>query len=430
MVTYQSESLGDLGGCQLTGCGGGLSLVDGMIPTLSADSGASMERFGLVDNARALCATFAERAAEVEGLRRLPDESIKELQDAGLFQALQPARFGGLEADPIEFFDAVLAVGGACGSTAWVLSVLAVHNWQLALFDLEAQEEVWGADNRVLIASSYVPSGSVERVDGGYELSGRWHFSSGCDHARWLFLGGVVPRDKDAPPPPDMRTFLLPESDYRIEDNWFVAGLAGSGSKDIVVEQAFVPEHRTHRFADLLAIDSPGNSVNTSPLFRVPFGGIFLNGVSTPALGVARGALAQFVESSRTRVMADNSPADVDAFTHLRIAEVTASLDGAYLQLAANMAEMVTLAERCDKPTLKRRARYRWDAARTTRIATEAVDAIFEASGGRAIFDSNPLQRAFRDVHAMRGHFNNNPEKAAQVYARAELGFPNKEFLL
>ena len=389
-----------------------------------------MDRHGLSERARDLGSVLAGRAAEAEGLRRLPDKTIKELHEADLFRALQPARFGGLEVDPIDFFDAVIEVGAVCGSSAWVLGVLGVHNWQLALFDLRAQEDVWGDDDRVLIASSYVPTGIVERVSGGFELSGRWHFSSGCDHARWMFLGGVVPREVEAPPAPDMRTFLLPEADYRIEDNWFVAGLSGSGSKDIVVEGAFVPEHRTHKFSDMLAIDSPGNAVNTSPLYRVPFGGIFLNGVSTPTLGVARGALAQFVELSRTRVLADKSRADEDAFTQLRIAEVTASLDGAYLQLVANLAEMVALAEQGDKPTLLRRSRFRWDAARTARVATDAVDEVFEASGGRALFDSNPLQRGFRDVHAMRGHFNNNPERAAQIYARAELGYPNKEFLL
>jgi 3-hydroxy-9,10-secoandrosta-1,3,5(10)-triene-9,17-dione monooxygenase len=389
-----------------------------------------MKRYDLPGRARELLPALVERAAEAEALRRTPDDTIKELQAADLFRALQPARYGGLEADPMDFFDAVIEVGTVCPSTAWVLGVVGVHSWQLALFDPQAQEDVWGEDDDVLIASSYAPTGTVERVDGGYLLSGRWHFSSGCDHAKWVFLGGVVRRPEGAPPPPDMRTFLLPEADYRIDDNWFVAGLAGSGSKDIVVDQAFVPEHRTHAFVDVLAIDSPGNAVNTAPLFRMPFGGLFCNAIAAPALGAARGALALFLEQCRSRVLVDKTRAVEDPFVQLRLAEVTASLDGAYLQLGANVDEMRRLAESGDKPTLERRARYRWDASRTTRVCTEAVDSIFEASGGRAIFASNTLQRAFRDIHAMRAHANNNADKTAQVFARAVLGFPNKEFLL
>ena len=149
----------------------------------------------------------------------MPDETIKELQEADLFRALQPKRFNGLESDPVDFFDAVIEIGKVCGSTAWVLGVVAVHSWQLALFPLQAQLDVWGQDDKVLISSSYAPTGTVERVEGGYILDGTWFFSSGSDHCRWVFLGGVVPREEGAPPPPDMRTFLLPSDDYEIVSN-------------------------------------------------------------------------------------------------------------------------------------------------------------------------------------------------------------------
>ena len=398
-----------------------------MIATVGA---AVAGRHELRDRAREVAPRIAERATTTEVLRQLPPETVQELRDVGFFRALQPARYGGLEADPVDFFDAVIEIGAVCGSTAWVAAVLGVHSWQLGLFALEAQEEVWGDDDSVLISSSYAPTGSVERVEGGYLLTGRWHFSSGCDHAGWVFVGGVVPRENGAPPPPDMRTFLVPRTDYLIDDNWFVAGLSGSGSKDIVIDRAFVPEHRTHAFSDVLALDSPGNAVNPAPLFRMPFGGVFCNAISVPALGAARGAQAGFLDMCRTRVLSDKSSAAENPYNQVRIAEVAASLDGAYLQLVANVREMLEHAEAGTKPTLERRARYRWDAARTTRVATEAVDSMVEASGGRAMFATNPLQRAFRDVHAMRGHANNHPEKTAQVFARAELGMPNREFLL
>ncbi len=193
----------------------------------------------LLVKARALAPSLAQRAAETGQLRRIPDETIAAFQEAGLFRMLQPARWGGAEVDPRVFFDVQMTIAAACPSSAWVLGVVAVHNWQLALFAEAAQEEVWGTDPCTLISSSYATTGKVVRADGGYRISGRWSFSSGCDHCQWVFLGGFVPPEGESKTP-DMRTFLLPRSDYRIDDNWHVAGLKGTGSKDIVVEDAFV----------------------------------------------------------------------------------------------------------------------------------------------------------------------------------------------
>jgi hypothetical protein len=252
-------------------------------------------------------------------------------------------------------FDAVLAAYDLDAKTPKLLDYVDAgrDNWQLGLFPEEAQRDVWGKDTSVLITSSYAPTGKVERVDGGFRLSGRWSFSSGCDHCQWVFLGGVAPSDG---PIPDMRTFLLPRSDYRIIDNWHVAGLAGTGSKDIVVEGAFVPEHRTHRFVDAYMFQNPGQAVNTGPLFRLPFGCLFAFAIAVPAIGAARGG-----------------------------------------------------------------ARARWSAPNIVLRGVRAVDLLFEASGGRALFLDNPMQRYFRDVHAMRAHALNNPDKVSQVFGYAEL---------
>src|SRR5262249_50256488 len=156
-------------------------------------------------------------------------------------RALQPKRWGGGEADIVEFFDAVFTLSRANPSAGWVAGVIGVHPWQLALFDERAQEELWGEDPAAMNSSSYIPTGKAARVDGGYNVSGRWSFSSGCDHCRAVNLGAIVPGGEI----PDFRSFLLLAGQYRIEDNWHVAGLKGTGSKDIVVDEAFVPEHRT-----------------------------------------------------------------------------------------------------------------------------------------------------------------------------------------
>ncbi len=187
---------------------------------------------------RGRCAAAAARPDD----RRLPG--------GGVLQRCSSPRAGaGSRSTPARSSTCKMTVAAACPSSAWVLGVVGVHNWQLALFPEQAQVDVWGDDPSTLISSSYAPTGKITRAEGGYRVSGRWSFSSGCDHCRWVFLGGMVPPEAEGKPP-EMRTFLLPRSDYRIDDTWHVAGLKATGSKDIVVEDAFVPEHRTHRMID------------------------------------------------------------------------------------------------------------------------------------------------------------------------------------
>ena len=171
----------------------------------------------VLDAVRDLLPLLRDRAQETEDLRRIPDESIKSLQETGFFKLLQPARYGGLEASPVDFYRGVRLIASACGSTGWVSSVLGVHPWQLALFDDRAQQEVWGEDASTLVSSSYAPMGRAKAVEGGFQFSGRWSFSSGCDHAQWIFLGGLVLGEEGSPV--DFRTFLLPRSDYEIDES-------------------------------------------------------------------------------------------------------------------------------------------------------------------------------------------------------------------
>jgi 3-hydroxy-9,10-secoandrosta-1,3,5(10)-triene-9,17-dione monooxygenase len=366
-----------------------------------------------------LLPALRERAAECEALRRVPDETIKDFEARGLMRALQPRHWGGFELDPWTFYEAVMDVAGACGSSGWVLGVLGVHNWQLGLFPEQAQRDVWGSNTSTLISSSYAPTGKVERVEGGFRLSGRWSFSSGCDHCDWIFLGGNAPSDG---PMPDMRTYLLPRSDYRIDDNWRVAGLCGTGSKDIVVEGAFVPEYRTHRFVDAFALSSPGQSLNRGSLYRLPFGCVFSCAIAVPALGAARGALQLFAGASRTRSSAlGGLKACDDPFMQARVSEAAAAVDGARESLRRDWQELGALAEAGAGIPLGPRVRTRFDGTQAVARGVYAVDRLFEASGGRAIFLDNPIQRVFRDVHAMRAHAINNPDKGSRLFGRFEL---------
>jgi len=331
---------------------------------------------------------------------------------------------------PLTFFQAVSTVAAACPSSAWFLSVVGIHNWQLGLFPEQAQKDVWGKDTSVLISSSYAPTGKVERVDGGFRLSGRWSFSSGCDHCQWVFLGGVAPSDG---PPPDMRTFLVPRSDYQIIDNWHVAGLSGTGSKDIVVEDAFVPEHRTHRFADAYMLQNPGQAVNDGAIFRLPFGCIFSFCIAVPAIGAARGALDSYRAYMQKKVAAyDGSKVADDPFAQRRLSEAAAEIDAAESEVRFTWEAICARAEAGEAIPLDLRARARWSAANIVLRGVRAVDLLFEASGGRALFLDNPIQRFFRDVHAMRAHALNNPDRASQIFGFAELhpGTPPPDFFL
>jgi 3-hydroxy-9,10-secoandrosta-1,3,5(10)-triene-9,17-dione monooxygenase len=379
------------------------------------------------ERARALLPALRERASYAEELRRLPDETLKEFQEAGLFRALQPKRYGGYELDPRVFYQAVMDIGTVCGSSAWILGVIGVHNWQLALFPEQAQEDVWGEDTSVQFSTSLAPTGTVERVQGGFRLRGRWSFSSGCDFCQWALLGGLVP-STHAGEPPDRLALLLPRPDYRIDDNWDVVGLCGTGSKDIVVEDAFVPGYRTFSYREAFELRSPGLAVHKAPLYRLPFGSIFPYGIAAPAIGVALGALHLFREEAKTRVWTrDGARVAEDPFVQLRLAEAAAAVNAARDRLLRGFADMMQLTCAGQEIPLEHRARYRWEAAHAVAASVQAVDRLFEASGGRAIFRNNPIQRAWRDVHAIRAHAGNNPDKVATIFARSEFGLPPQD---
>jgi len=380
-----------------------------------------------VARAREIAPTLAERADHTAELRRIPDETMALLRETGLTRMLQPARWGGFEVEPTYLFETQIELASACPSTGWVFGVLEVHSWQLALFPLQAQEDVWGDDSDVLISSSYAPTGKVERVEGGFELSGRWSFSSGCDVCDWVFLGGFAPSDGL----PDMRTFLVPRSDYVIDDNWHVSGLRGTGSKDIVIEKAFVPEHRTHKLIDGFKRRNPGNEFNPSPIYRLPFGQIHVRSVSSPAIGCAVGALEAYRERTSSRIAAsDASKVREDPSAQMVAAQASALIDECRVVLRRNFDEMVNAVNAGDDLPVDRRVQFRYESARAVSKSVEAVDKLFTASGGRAVFLNNRLNGFFQDVHAIRAHFANNPDKPSRNYGGIQLGLKNTDFFV
>ncbi len=382
----------------------------------------------LLASARELVPTLAKRAADAEQNRSIPAETIADFKRAGLFRVIQPKRYGGYELDPGVFFDIQMTLAEGCMSSGWVYGVVAVHNWQLALFDPRAQEDVWAKDSSVLIASSYMPKGQVERVDGGFRFSGRWSFSSGVDHANWLFLGGIVSTKNGVP---DYRTFLVPRSDISINDNWHTVGLKGTGSKEVVIDGAFVPEYRTHRAIDGFAGTSPGLSANPAALYRLPFGQIFVRAVSSASIGALQGALSAFREYGSKRVsINDMGRTAEDPAAELAAADAALAIDDMKLALHRNFAAMMATLRRGDALDVNDRIHYRYQSAAVAGRCAEHVDRLFHACGGQGIYTDNPIGRFFVDIHAARMHYANNPDKFGRNYGGVLLGLGNTDFFI
>jgi alkylation response protein AidB-like acyl-CoA dehydrogenase len=246
-----------------------------------------------IARARALIPALAARAPDGERERCIAAQTVAEMQAAGLFRVLQPKRWGGYELDILTYYEIEMALAEGDMSVAWVYGVVGIHPWLIALYDDRAARDIWGADDTTLVCSSLMPVGTATPVDGGFRLSGRWKYASGCEHCAWAFLGGAPPGGSTVE---ERRILLVPKSDYEIVDTWHVSGLKATGSHDIVVEDAFVPAYRTVTFADNFRGVAPGLAVNTAPLYRLPFGQVFFRGVSTAAIGALQGMLNAYID--------------------------------------------------------------------------------------------------------------------------------------
>ncbi|WEK42031.1 MAG: flavin-dependent monooxygenase [Candidatus Sphingomonas colombiensis] len=363
----------------------------------------------LIERAREMIPTLKARAKRCVAEGKVPDETIAEMQAAGFFRILQPKRWGGYEMHPNVFFDVQKLLAEGCMSTGWVYGVVGCHPFEIALFHDRAQQEVWGADDSTLASSSYQPVGKVEHADGGFYLTGRWGFSSGSEHCQWVLLGALVP-SKEPGGPPDMRTFLLPRADYRIEPNWDVFGLQGTGSNDIVVERAFVPEYRTHRSVDGFNCQNPGQQENDGPLYALPWAQVFVRSVSSAALGGARAAIAAALTIAADRVSTNTGKVSkTDPILQAAIARAYAQVGEMELALRATFDDLMGYAERGESIPLDKRSAYRYQSSTVVRRCADLVGDILPLLGGRAIYMSSPIVQPWLDLNAARAHVANDP---------------------
>ena len=375
----------------------------------------------LVARARALAPKLRERAVRAERDRNIPQEMVDEFIEAGLIHTLQPKRWGGYEHDHEVAFDIAVELGkSTCGSSAWCLNYLADHACMLALFPEEAQHDVWSRNNAACIATSAAPTGKVAPAAGGYRLDGRWSWCSGLRHSQWIMIGGLVQRPGEDHP--DMRLHLVPVAELKQDDTWYCAGLRASGSNTAVLDNVFVPEHRSVSFSVLREGCSPGSKVNANPMYRAPFIALHSYALLGPVLGVARGGYAEFVQWTRQRYLTYTQLAIAQHVpVQIRVAEIAAQIDAA--ELLARRAFAMARADYAGMP-LATRTLLRRDFTYALRILREALDDLVKISGSSGLMDDNPVQRCWRDAHAISSHVVMNWDVPAENFGRTEFGLP------
>ncbi len=378
-----------------------------------ATSSATPTRPELLKKASELVPVLKERAAMTEEMRRVPPESVRDIIDAGLHLVGVPCRFGGLDVDYGAGHEAGIELARGCASTSWCYSLWVAHSWLVGYWPLLAQEEVFGDGPDALCSSSLSPGKSTcTRVDGGYRLSGRWEFSSGCDSADWIMLGvqGIGARN----------FVLVPRGDCQIVDTWFVSGLRGSGSKDIVVDDVFVPAHR------MLEVSTAGDSdlnaweLHGQDRYRVPIPVLLGWDLVAPMIGIARGMIDEFVDRL-TGTSGTGRTADSGAI-HLRLSQASAEVDAAQVLMEQDVAETLRKGREGERFSTLERARFRRDKAFCTQLGLQAVNRLFDLSGGHALFDSEPMQRFHRDAQAVAHRDGLIMDLGGQQFGRVLLG--------
>jgi 3-hydroxy-9,10-secoandrosta-1,3,5(10)-triene-9,17-dione monooxygenase len=373
------------------------------------------------ERARALVPRLRERLPEAEGGRRLPDSTVQDLLDSGLL-LLVPRSMGGSELN----YDAVLEVtailGEACASTGWVYALWTAHLWMIAQLPELIQAEVFGGD-RPLVSSCVNTVGKPVRVDGGYRWTGKGFFSSGVDHATWLTPAMESPDDDGVI---ERRWFLMPRSDFEIVDDWHTMGLKGTGSKTVVVEDAFIPDERVLRVKDMTAGVAPGASLHSGALYRAGFEFVFSLPVGMPVLGPARAFVTAFQARVKARIDGDDPVLAREAMTSLtRLAQAGAEIDAAHALLLQNIRRY------CFAPASQftdlDRTRCRRDTAYSAQLCRRAVNDLFESSGGSSLYESFDMQRLWRDTNAAAAHHGLSWDVRATEFGRVMMGLPATE---
>jgi len=375
-----------------------------------------------IRRARALVPALRERADRAESGREMQKETIEDLHRAGLFRFHQPRRWGGMELPFVALFDVPAEIARGCASAGWNVANLGIHHWMLALYDERAQEEVWGRNPDALIASGIAyPQGHGRRVDGGLVVSGFWNFSSGVDASDWNMLAVMV---RDGERVVDHRMCLVPRGEYEIVDDWHVLGMRSTGSKSVRATEIFVPEHRAlSMYLARGGGEFPGARGNPNPLYRVPLSALGSHCLAAAGAGNAEAALELTIEAIRERSTSYTAMRMRDfQAVQLRVAEAGAQIDAARLIVRADCAEAERVAIEGRVPTVEEKLRFKRNVAYAMGLWTGAVDALHALAGANGIYDRYPIERLFRDQHALSAHIGFSWDAQGPPWALVALG--------
>ena len=350
----------------------------------------------------ALAPRVRELADETERGRRLPRELVEAFARGGIFRMLVPRRFGGGEVGVATMIATLEALSRADGSAGWCAMIGATSGVVAAYLPESDAREIYGSDPHVVSGGVFAPHGRAIAADGGYRLSGRWPFASGCEHCGWLMAGAVVIEDgKPRLLPsgiPDSRLMLFPHSQAEIVDTWNVSGLRGTGSHDLEIHDLLVPAGRSTS----IITDRPREQ---GPLYRFPVFGLLALGGAAVALGIARASIDELVRLAAAKVpTGGRRRLSERGVVQTELAEAEAMIGSARAFLFEACAQAWQAASAASELPIAARARLRLAATHATATSAKVVDLMYNAGGGTSIYAGSPLQRCFRDVHVVTQH--------------------------
>jgi 3-hydroxy-9,10-secoandrosta-1,3,5(10)-triene-9,17-dione monooxygenase len=393
----------------------------------ASPSGTLLTRAGLLSQAQGLVEKVRARSDETEEARHLSDETIAAMRAVDIHRILQPGRHGGAEAHFSGMVDIVDIISQGCSAAGWCLTQYCSHNCLLGYFPAEGQDEIWGPMPDALVAGVLIPGcGKARKVDGGWRLSGQWPFASGVYGADW-FIAAAFAENGDGPPVAQMHA--VPFADYEILDTWHSAGLRGSGSSDVAIEDVFVPDARALPINETKGGGyAPGCTVNPAATYKLPAFAMFSINQSAVALGLAQASIDSYIEEGRTRVarMSGKSVADYSTL-QAKVGEAHTAVEMARL-LLHNCCDLgMAVAEKSEVAPMELKTELRAKACMAGVLSVKAVDLLFQVSGGAGLYDRHPLSRAMRDANCMRAHITLNLDVNASNHGRVLLGLPSAD---
>ncbi len=385
----------------------------------------------LVDAARALAPMIRREAEAAERVRRIPEHVFAALRAGGFFRILLPRRFGGFELDLKTAVNVVLQISAACGSTGWVTSCAISHQWMVAQFPLRCQEDVWSDGADKMVVTSFPPSGECRRVDGGFRITGTWRYASGCDYADVALLGVMLPpmaQGESAVP----GFVVVPMAACERLDDWNTMGLAATGSHAVVADDLFVPAHCSLPAQVFVLPETPGMVAFDTNLGRYPVFSLGAYGLAATAIGCLQGALDEHLRQLgewQTRAIGGAGGAKVADFpaVQMRVGRAAAALKAAKALMFTQIEETRrAVMDRGELLGRDERVENRFIQACAVQLALQGLDELWGAAGATGIHHAQPVQRAWRDAHAVAHHAFFNWDALSAMYGQRLLGLDPK----